>query len=210
MVDDGREAAVGGDLLEGLGQRRPVAAAEGAIDQAVQNGEVADRLHHAWLVDQADLDHVAGDDGAGGDVVIGARASQRVQTVDQVSQRLDVGRVLQLHQAYDVGVQDVERLQQLVALAGELKGRIGAATFLVCTRPAGEGRRVGRVQGQEVVEHVGGADLERAASPHRVRGRRPGVRCREGRHAERVDAIDVTRGGPARISLCQHACEVAH
>ena len=211
MVDDDREAAVGGDLLEGLGQRGPVQAGiEVRIDQAVKDGEVAHRLHHARLVDDTNLDHVARVDGAGIDVVVGSWASQRVQTIDQVSQRLDVRRVLQLHQAYDVGVQNVERLQELVALAGELQGRIGAAALHVLVGAAGEGRCVGRVQGQEIVEYVGGANPERSASAHRVRRRGPRVACGEGRHRERVDAVDVAWGGPARVALGEHASNRAH
>ncbi len=91
------------------------------------------------------------------------------QPGNDVGQRLDAGGVLHLVQADDVGIQAGKRLQQFIALAGELSRLVAvpAAAFHVVERAALVIQRVaGRVIGSdEVVERVHRRHAQRCRQP---------------------------------------------
>ena len=186
VVDDDREAGAGRVDLEGLGQRRAVLGVDEArVDRSSRGSGSADRGDDGRAVDHADLDRV-GADRAGVDVGVARQPGH------DALERLDAGRVLQLVEADDVGVEAGERGEQLVALARELGRLVGvpAAALDVVRRAALVVERVaGRVVGRdEEVERVHRGDADRAAD---------GLRCSRARVGRGVV------GGPGREDAVQ-------
>ena len=117
VVDHHRKAAARSGCKE-LRNRRAV------MDRVVVDDRRTDGRHYAGLVDEANLDGV-GADHAGVDGGIGSRAGHNVQISHNLSQRIDIRRILQLDQAKDIRVQAIERGGELglllVALGGVIR-----------------------------------------------------------------------------------------
>ena len=93
-----------------------------------------------------------------------------------------------------VGVERADRRDDLVALAGELEARVGAAAALVAERPADRAPALS-MRG-EVVQHVVRRHLDRAAD---VGNAGPQVDPGEAHRLGRVDLVDTER----RSSRCR-------
>src|SRR5687768_13847153 len=147
MVDDHGEASAVG-LLESLRQARTVEIVfEARVDARGKDGEVAHRSEGGRPVNDAHLDRV-GADSAGIDIVVAAGAEDGVEAGDDISQRLDVGCILQLVEAESVRVEADDRLEQFVALARELARlalvspsalEVGVAAAVIVSKLVGAG-----------------------------------------------------------------------
>ena len=149
--------------------------------------ELLDRGVHrhadlARLVDEADRDRVAAEElalvelGARIDVGVGAGARAQVELTDEVFERVArIARtelVLQLGQAEHVGAGGDQGGDELLGLARQLLGGVGAPRLLADRRAGG----APGIEGGEVVEDVEAADLERAADRVGLGGPRVGRR----------------------------------
>ena len=108
------------------------------------------------LVDQPDADRVRADH-PGVDRVLSPGARQRVESgndpAGRIAERIDVGRVLDLVQPDDSGLEAGDRGEELVTLTRELRGLVGvvasALEVLVPAAPVvGRGGRIIAVTGR--------------------------------------------------------------